>query len=980
MLRKKSQAILLVITLLGVMLVIGSSVLLLSMNDLKHSRVFLQSQKARWSAEAGLVYARKLLDLDNENKSDSFYDMHFLLSKGDDTDCNEDGTNEAKRFAITDSKNKEFGAFSLCIQDEAGKLNLNSFLNDFNEQDFSYVSSLAGFSIQDGFSQYLKGADGSAGELAIDDDCNNALFERDGQDNDRDGFIDEINEGVDDPYEIGYGDDNVFVVPEEALRFIDGASDKRFRDYFTVFSKEEEKDLFSKPRSAFRLARLRDLLAIFLNSGVSYDKALNFYDAADVDFKQSLADIFYKKITLTPPTGGSYKLISGFYQANAGSASSDWMLNVSDLEDGDYYIFFYGKSGEPVGRVIIEDQQTEESVYSGEGLSQKISVSGGKVLFSIVPDEEKESYLNNIELVDLSKKNGLNQKKIRGVEALRINELMINPSEYISVDQNQSPGGDWTWQSGHYQSLPSGGRGQWIFEVNRSGYFYLRFSAQNEGDLIGNVRVGNQSLTAYDGSWTNEPVFIHGSVVVYIENTSITAQSTFSGIEITQEPDAEYIELLNMSDEDIDLGGFSFDIEREAGSVLGWPAAIPEGTSIAAHEHLVFAVDATDSTCPDFLRSNSLSFKRIWGEDAIQLQFNNSVEGNDDIIPDDGAIVYLYDDQGNAVDVVEYDSSLVIPFNSIERGDPALSGDTDNDGFFDSWQLCLDLVKATPNKANKNSSLELIDPISLEVSYKDPSYREVLNRPFRNIADALEVVSSAAWENITERDLAFLVDKFTDNVIYLPLSNSVKESSFQQTENAFFSESVGQQVNFSFDNIDKGSYSLKFYVDDTSLSMVNVKVSSNNADFELGPLSADGSWINFGRIAIGDDGQLLISVINQEDKPFKIHSIILEPRNIIEGRININTAPVEIMNFLFGVNAEKVINNRPYGEKDSRFLGVGDLLTGNILGEDSVSKMNAIEKILSFITTHSDVYEIISIGESNGLQKAKHKIETVVER
>ena len=882
--RKPAQAVLLVIMILSVILVTASSAILLSLRELRYARDFVQAEKARWAAEAGVAYGRALLEQDNQSIVD------------------------VTEHQLTGTTSDVVSSFSLEFQDEAGKFNLNT-------QSFLSGSEITTFS----------------NSLGI-------------------GIVSDI-----------FEQEDAFIVAEEALSSFVDSKDVRFRDYFTIYSVDNNLDMFLRSRKVFRLSQPREVVGTFLDSGVYYAKALNAIDFCDEDNAQSVGDVFVVRKEVGSPEGGGYFSEGDYYKAFAGNSSSTFTVDLPGLESGEYYVYFYGINTDSIGTVIIDDSGIEESVISGEGLSRKVEIMGSELTFELEPDKDTNSYIKAIEIVSLNSAEGLEHKKIRGVEGIRINEIMIDPSEIVYTQSNHSPGGDWFWQSDHHQSLPSGEAGRWVFEVNRVGYFYLRFIAEQEGDFVGKVSVGGEELSAYHGSWTENPVYINGSIVVYIENPSIVLPATFKGIEITQEPDSEYVELVNISDDIIDISGYTLDINQETGSVLGWPATIPEGTVITPGSFTVLSVDASDVDGPAYLRANSLSFKRIWGEDAVQLEFNNSIEGSDDVIPDDNAEVILYDDRGEIVDAVEYVIASVVPFNSIGRGDPAAAADIDSDGLYDGWENSRALSLATPGMSNKNSLLEKIDPITLEVSYRNQIEQNISNELFENVTSFYGTPSSFAWQSMSSRDISLLADKFTEDVILL----------FAETEIVILAS--GESKEWEFDSVKQGRYTLKITTAETIDSAVFITIET-----AAGPTSGtyvpEDGLLTFGMLTVQEEDFIKVSIENQSLESFSIEEIILEPAQEVHGRINVNTASKNVMDYLFGSYADSIILNRPYGEKNTRLLGVGDLLAFNALSLDKFAEH------ASFLTVRSDVYEIISTGQSVGLYKSKHKIETVVER
>jgi hypothetical protein len=119
---------------------------------------------------------------------------------------------------------------------------------------------------------------------------------------------------------------------------------------------------------------------------------------------------------------------------------------------------------------------------------------------------------------------------------------------------------------------------------------------------------------------------------------------------------------------------------------------------------------------------------------------------------------------------------------------------------------------------------------------------------------------------------------------------------------------------------------------------------------------------------------LQIKIVNDSEQEIAIKALIFEPVSAVSGRVNINTAPFEALSSLFDSDdlADTVLKNRPFGVKDNRRLGVGELMLTD-------------SKFVSFhdhLTTHSDTYEIFSRGEYRPSSKTQafQNIRTVITR
>ena len=113
--------------------------------------------------------------------------------------------------------------------------------------------------------------------------------------------------------------------------------------------------------------------------------------------------------------------------------------------------------------------------------------------------------------------------------------------------------------------------------------------------------------------------------------------------------------------------------------------------------------------------------------------------------------------------------------------------------------------------------------------------------------------------------------------------------------------------------------------------------------------------------------------------------IQLDPQLIRVGPINVNTAPVDVLMALPGMTdalAQRLIAGRPYGDQQGKGWGIGDLLAGDVLGSDEETKLATFRKLAHLLTTRSDVFEIMSLGQAmdHNRSVASQRIRTIVQR
>ena len=919
---RKGQSILIVLVLLSVMMVMGLSVSIVSVYEMRLSRAFMESQKARYAAEAGIAFSKELIKA-KTGVIDTLDDPLFAQTRGSDIDVNGDGINESKTFAVVSPSNVVAGYFAIEARDEAGKLNLNAFETTYaGICDPSSAAGGLGFSV--------------TGTLPRD-----------------------------------------LLVIEQALGALAPRTTARVGDLFTVYSAEPEMSLAGKRRKVLSRLPTPALVRLFLDSGVYYTKALTWADAMDDDVAASETYVHRAIIGVGGASGGGYASDGSYRHAQANTGPSTWTLALGELEPGQYFVYFFGKEGEAVGTIELTDSAgtLKEELFSGEGLSRPVTLAG-KLAFSLTPPRNQEGYVRAVELVALSEHKGLAKRLARGVEAVRINEVYANPTMGVAVTDHDNPGGTWGWTGSAYRSPAPGQKGSWKFAVPRSGYYYVKVFAQAEGGYVGSVAVGNERIAdAYHGSWTKRPVFVNKTVTVDVTNETLAAEATLAGIELSQEPDGEYVELVNVSDTAVDLGGCTLEAKRDGAGVLGWPARIPEGTVIAPLGYAVLAVDADDASCPAHLKGNNLSFQTIWGESAKQLQFANAVVGSDDIVPDSGVLI-LKDRSGQTIDAAEYDGHLVAAFQSLERGDPTADEDADSDGYSDRWYPSLAIEKATPGRSNKNSATQIIDPVTLEVTYHDIAQQQIRRPAEGSITAIAQLPSSFPWQKCSLRDAAFLADKVTQSEVKLDLAEGWIEGTFGRESNTFVSARADQVGRWRFNDLEPGAYSLAFVSDSFSEASVKVSLSTESGKVTMGPLAPQNGMLSVGAVDVGADGICEVEIRNVDGLPLVLTSGVLYPAPVARGKVNVNTADESVLSVFFGTRAAAVIAGRPYGERDTRRLGIGDLL----MGSDAAQFAGDFSKSAKALCVRSNAYGVRVRGETDGNPKAKHEITTVIEK
>lgn len=613
-----------------------------------------------------------------------------------------------------------------------------------------------------------------------------------------------------------------------------------------------------------------------------------------------------------------------------------------------------------------------------------------------------------------------------GVEGIRINEIMVSPKyERDAIDRYNAggPNGDWLLSGTLFknsapvaESEKLGHGGVWRFDNLRKGYYYLKVKGQ-PGYTVGDVEVsGVTHASMQHGDIFKETVFVgeDGKIDIHVYNCEIDKGSTyttyFSGFELIEGPDAEYIELINITSEDVDLSGWKVTGLR----YNDLEAQIPVGTVIKAFEYLVLAVDRDDSSLggPVNLMGNNISFAGVWSgspvpfsmDKVVQLEFSDAgLSRADDVIPDDpgvyDTVLMLKTSENSVVDRIEYLNDYKKNV-SIERGDPAGVNDRDGDFLFDDWHDSLGLPYMLPlgTPTVQNNNVRINSSYSIGGAYTDVL---VENGNLGNLGELFWIAAGDDWQRISIEDMILMSDKFTTLSYRLEAEehfNSTESSGWQRKSRSdpltdwFFSDAPNSVGLWEFSREDRfrdGLYQLSFYGSSDGGMSISLRTNSGWTDFTPAMMPDVNGSVRYGLVQIGGteedslpSGTLDIKIKNTAPNGESYFDyLVLSPLNRVEGRVNINTASSAVLQSLPGINeviAERIIAGRPYGET----FGIGDILNGNILGTTDIQKKELFRMICNLITVKSDVYEILVRAQAikNNQQTAEKRLRVVVER
>ena len=240
---RKGIALILVVSILTVVAITAVSFIFTMRMENRIAVNYLWQEKARYIAEAGIAHAQAVLKEDKRNDFvDTYQDDWRSLFYGNDINNDGEGTNDSRWInLIVDGE--VIGRYAVLVEDESAKININTagFHNESQLQvtegatpfevslkDFLLAKQIsAAESLSNAILEYRYGDDERPGAANQDDNSNALFLSSDGIDNDADGYIDQPNEGTDEPQEFlpyhPYADDRPFLSPEQ-IKAVSGIS------------------------------------------------------------------------------------------------------------------------------------------------------------------------------------------------------------------------------------------------------------------------------------------------------------------------------------------------------------------------------------------------------------------------------------------------------------------------------------------------------------------------------------------------------------------------------------------------------------------------------------------------------------------------------------------------------------------------------------------------------------------------------------
>lgn len=567
------------------------------------------------------------------------------------------------------------------------------------------------------------------------------------------------------------------------------------------------------------------------------------------------------------------------------------------------------------------------------------------------------------------------EKTYYGSEAVKINEIMVKPSLLKEVT-DEGPKGYWEFIDNRYQSGKLGSSAVWEWDGIRNGTYYVKVFAAGSNQVVGDVTINAVVQTSMKhAEMFDVPVTIDNEkLTVKIQNNEEKQDGEpvicyFKSLWLIQEPDGEFIELVNMSGGQIDLSNFSITgsaLSDEIDALI-----IPEGTLIEPKAFLTLAVDACDNQTG--IENNKISFRDIWNKEfrVVNLEINKALEPCFDCISNQGGELFLKNSEGKIVDRAEFFPSHVQNYVSLEKDDPSYFRDDNENNICDFWNLSLDEDGATPGEENINYGMELHSVFHIAFN----------NGDFKRAGEILNVPSSkGSWQTFTIDDTREIVDKICVEFLRFEAENHLAgESKWLLEENDYISQEPLELGEWNWE-VPNGTYLLNIYGHEGE----TLDVSSDGENFfEFIP--DDKGRVSFGRVKITDNLLKLFLINKSPSETARFDYITLSPKIRVDGRININTAGREVLLSLPSMDDKRVtriFNERPFGNKNDLVTGIGDLLHYDIIGDSDGEKKWRFIEISNLITTRSDIFEIIVTGEKliKGNSAGEKKLRSVFER
>ncbi len=1000
--RLRSQrgiALLIVVSMLTVIGIIGVAFAFSMFLERQASRQFVSTVQARYLAESGVQHGWALLDEDRlGSRSDDLTEAWAKAPAGTDVAVDDAGAPDARWWLVNDASDRPVGRYAMKISDEAAKANLNAAQADpsllgLGAMNLTTLLQEAGVHNAHeaalAIERYQYGDDGRPGLAQVDDDG--------------DGAVDDAQEYQ--PLALR-GDDRRIDNLEDlaSIAGLDHEIITRLSQFMTVYSWDLNVGVSGKARVNVNTATAEELLVVLMEAGVEdpWQAAANMADYVDADLAMSrLSKNAVERWMTNQGPLGAWQWVDapvGHYESRAvGGSPLSWSITAPA---GTFRMLARGVSGSKIGDLTVAGT-FKPSVDSGEFLGM-FTFTGSETISVTVSDQEPSGTLcafRGLVLVPEAPEPG---QMIRGIEAVRLNELMAEPTMELKIPDAifDSQGSDWACPVGQAACTNSGvgqARWMWTSPLLQPGRYYVVVFGAAVGQTVGEVRIdGNSKLLVHGQHHPSlTRVGSDGKFTLTIGKTDPEKTYYIQRAILSRQPDAEYIELINLSEREIHVGGWSIQGEATGGR----QAVLPANAAIKPHGLLVAAVDL-DDTQPG-LENNGISAHDAWDipddANAVQLEFpNGGPTPEDDWLKttvSGGHARLVLQNQGTTVEEVEYPLPLpaTANFQSLEKGDPTALGDADGDGIDDLWYPSLTLY--TPGQANDNAGLK----DSGGAVHAPASEITARNRPLEGIGELAGLASGTAWQRFSSADLAKIVDRLTVDGIRLEAEGRLAggQDAWAEKLDGTVVHTNAAQADVSgawqWIGIQDGDYRLGLYGWPGEQLSIRWQRADQSFSEWSPPLLTDAQGrIAVGALTIGGNGTppgtlTLEAVCASVSGICHLDYIRLDPRLIRIGPVNVNTVSLEVLRAMPGMTealASRIVVGRPYGDQHQKSRGIGDLLAGDVLGSTEEDTLDTFRMLGHLLTTRSDMFEIISMGQAMeaGRAGAVQRVRTVIQR
>ena len=996
---ERGIALLIVVSVLTVIGIMGVAFAFSMRLEGQATTQFVAASQARYVAEAGMSFARALLDEDRVgSQTDDRTEPWTKENAGSDVDVDEDGTREARWRLVASEAGGPLGRFGVLIEDEASKGNVNVALAEpspFALGAINLTTLLEAADVPEAktvartLEAHRYGVDQRPGVALVDDD--------------RDGAVDELDE-----YQplSPWGDDRVIERLEElvAIAQVDAHTLHEIERYVTPYSWTLNVASGGQARVNVNTATAEELLAVMLAAGVDdpWQAAVNLADYVDPDVELSHVSKASQRLTLSnvgPLGSWSWKeLPAPHYETDqSGGSPLTWTVEVPT---GSFQVLARGLNGIKVCDVTIQGITTP-SVDHGQSLGT-VELTG--TLDVTVTDREPAGTpcaFTGLDFVSEALGSGM---VIRGIEAVRINELMVEPSQAFPASAatfTNPQGSGWACDDQGCRNSTVG-QASWTWASGlRPGAYHLWVWGAEAGQVVGEVCVGSACELLVHGQRHSHPITVGatGQFTISIGKTQQSGTYYMGHVELSLQPDGEYVELINLTNQPLDVSGWTM----QGDATLGRIGRLPGGSTIAAHGLLVAAVDLDDEQLG--LAGDGVCARTAWefpvGVNAVQFEFPGSTLSADVDwlkvgLPNGTPARLALRSAVALVDEVEYPLPLptTAAFQSLEKGDPTVVVDADGNGVDDGWTPSLQLY--TPGITNENAQMTETTGDG-ELIVHDPAKEvTILNRPLGGIGEITGLPSGLAWKPFATADLAKIVDRLTVDGLRLETEGRLLEGDGAWTETAEgYEHSDPDQLEvagiWQWTGIPDGRYRFSLYgrlAEQLAVRWQRADLSYTDWTPEL-TTDAQGRVV-IGQLAIGlgdtPSGSLTLQVrCGSPSGVCHADHVRLDPRLVQVGGVNINTASEAVLRALPGVTetiAQRIMKGRPYGDLQQKGRGIGDLLLGDVLGSTEEDRLQIFRLMGHVVTTRSNVFRVLSLGEAldNGRSTATQRIVAVVQR